>query len=197
MQQFYSRPSRTLAVILLSVFVWTLSSKAQITATWQPIPSASYNGPPTQPTIVSGNTVILRGQNARTLESFSGPLTIDLGVSLQARTDPDGGVFTLAFIPVGLASNEAIHDATWIQFIYHGSSPDQIVLRKGSGAATTNIWDQTPFPIVAGQTNHVTFGVAAGRRLESGHQREFLCTSWHGNHESERISASTPRDTRE
>jgi hypothetical protein len=167
MQSFHSRQPRILALVFLSVFAWTLSSKAQITATWQPIPSTGNNGPPTQPTIVSGNTVIMQGRNARTLESFSGPLTIDVDVSLAARTDFQTGVFTLSFIPVGLPNNTDVHDATWFQLIYRqpGFGTDVILISKGSGAVTTNVFPQTPFPVVAGQTNHVTFGVVANHAL--------------------------------
>ena len=167
MQQFYSRQSRTLTLVCLSVFAWSLSSKAQLTATWQPLPTdSSYQGPPLgAPTIVSGNTVILQSRNARTLESYSGPMTIDADVILNQRTSDDAGAFTLAFIPLGLAADEPIHDATWFQFIARNFGTDVILISKGSGLVTTNLFAQTPFPLVVGQTNHLTYAVAANHAL--------------------------------
>jgi hypothetical protein len=167
MQPFHSCQPRIAALIFLSVFAWTLSSNAQITATWQPLPTdSSWQGPPIgQPTIVSGNTVIVQDRNARTLESFSGPLTIDADVILNTRTIDDECAFTLAFIPVGLGTDEPIHNATWFHFLARNFGTDAIGIDQGSGVATTNVWPETSFPLVVGQTNHLTFTVAADHTL--------------------------------
>ena len=167
MRPFHFCQPRVGALIILSVFASTLSGNSQITATWQPLPTdSSYQGPPIgQPTIVSGNTVIVQDRNARTLESFSGPLTIDADVVLNTRTIDNECAFTLAFIPIGLGTDEPIHDATWFHFLARNFGTDAIGIDKGSGIATTNVWPETPFPLVVGQTNHLTLALAANHTL--------------------------------
>jgi len=161
MRQFHFRTSWLLAFVLLSL----CGCRAQ-KVTWQalPFPSDSdWPGPTGQSAIITSNEVILDAQPARSVETFSGPITIDCDVSLNARTATDGA-FLLFFIPTGVALDKTATNSIIFQLGYKKFGRDELYILKRRGIPQ-NPPDvalfSTPYPVRAGTTYHVTLGVAA------------------------------------
>ena len=168
MPQFYSGQPRILALVLLSVFAWTLSSTAQMTVTWQaqPFPTDSdWPGSQGQPAVITANEVILNARPARSLEVFSGPLTINFDVFVEARATQGGGI-TLSFISPGQPLDKDLANATAFQMIYHDpgyySGQDVLQVTQVTNKSGTIVWGETPLPftITGGTTYHISMNVA-------------------------------------
>jgi hypothetical protein len=161
MRQFRFRTSWLLALVLLSL----CGCRAQ-KVTWQALPfpyDSDWPGSTGQSAIITSNKVILDAQPARAMETFSGPITIDCDVSLDARTGTDGA-FLLFFIPPGVALDKTATNSIIFQLGYTKFGRDELYILKRRGIPQ-NPPDvaifSTPYPVRAGTTYHVTLGVAA------------------------------------
>lgn len=170
MQQFYSRQPHLLVLILLSVFAWVQLSSAQ-TVTWQALPfptDSNWPGPFGEAAVITANEVILNGRPARSVQAFSGPLSIQCDVSLAARTNGTG-VFTLSLLPLGQPLDKDLASQTAFQMIYrnpgNGSGQDGLLIVQIANKSGTRVWGEVPFTVTAGTFYHISMDVAASGAL--------------------------------
>jgi len=146
---------------------WTLPVRAQ---TWQALPfpsDSSWPGPFGQPAVITNNEIILDGQPARTIETFSGPITMDCDVSLDARTTTDGA-FWLFFIPTGVALDKTATNSIFFQLGFENFGQDVMGVFKRQGIPQnppdTALFSM-PYTLNTGTAYHVTLGVAGNGAL--------------------------------
>jgi hypothetical protein len=142
---------------------WTLPVRAQ---TWQALPfpsDSSWPGPFGQPAVITNNEIILDGQPVRSVQTFSGPLTINFDVSLDARTTTDGAL-EMYFIPPGQSLSNSLTNATHFRIVYRNDptlGPDALYFEQIISATTaTPLWGPTPFPVATGTVYHVNMDVS-------------------------------------
>jgi hypothetical protein len=170
MQQFHSGRPRLLVLVLLSMFAWALESRAQ-PVTWQALPfptDSDWPGPTGDPAVITLNEVILNARYARSQEVFSGPLTIDCDVFVEARTT-QGGVFTLFFASPGQPLDKDLADYTAFQMLYRDpgyySGQDGLLITQVINKSGNQVWGEIPFTVTGGTSYHLSMGVAADGAL--------------------------------
>jgi hypothetical protein len=170
MQQFHSGQPRLLVLVLLSMLACALESRA-LTVTWQaqPFPTDSdWPGPTGDPAVITPNEVILNARPARSQQVFSGPLTINCDVFVEARTTSDG-VFTLSFASPGQPLDKDLASQTAFQMIYRnpgdGSGQDGLLITQVINKSGNQVWGEIPFTVTGGTTYHLSMGVAADGAL--------------------------------
>lgn len=162
MKKSASRSSYVCLLAAACLIACTAVSRAQ-TVTWQALPfptDSSWTGPTGQLATITSSGITLRGEPVRTAQSFQGPISISLDITLQARTTDDGA-FALYFIPQGLPLDKDPSSLIAFQMTYRNFGSDSLRIAAANGASQSNLWGEVPFNVVAGQTNHVTWSVAA------------------------------------
>jgi hypothetical protein len=158
----FCQPSPSLlAVAIASMFLWQSSTSGQ-TATWQALPfptTSDWPGPFGQRATISANSVVLQGQPARTVESFTAPFTIRCDVQLANRFTDDGA-FTLYLLAPGQPTSTDPTAGLALQIIYSNTgdygSVDRLQISQLSGPA---LWSNPTFQVAGGTTYHLTLQV--------------------------------------
>jgi hypothetical protein len=134
--------------------------------TWQalPFPSDSdWPGPFGSPAVISPNKISMTGQPVRTLESYSGPLTITFDTFLQTNLTANGSLNVL-FGPSGTASNLTPLPSLWFEMDLpngNGSGAFLQLEEWTSVHSRTSIWTSA-FSFAVGATNHVSLTLSSG-----------------------------------
>jgi hypothetical protein len=147
------------------IFVCASVAQAQ---TWQALPfptDSDWPGSHGQTAVVTPSEIVLMGQPVRTVQSYSGPLTISFDTFLSQKTANDGFLL-LTFIPTGIPSNLSPIPGTWLDWQYgpSGSGPDELVFQQATTSARTTVWS-APFALTLGLTNHFAMTVGNAGQL--------------------------------
>jgi len=164
MKQFarYTFGIRSLALTFLCLLAWTRPASSQ-GVTWQALPfpvDTDWHGPIGQPSTITSNQVVLQGQPVRSLQTYSGPLTLSCTASLSNDVTSQGG-FWLSLIPLGQALNSNLTSGILFSISYGNSYGNQIQLYSYlPGGQSTELWSNS-FPIAVGANYQLNMGVAA------------------------------------
>jgi hypothetical protein len=154
----------TFALLLL---VGVSASHAQ-SITWQALPfpsDSNWPGPRGQLATITGDSVVLDGQPARSTQVYTAPATINCDTVWEAGSTTDGGV-QLYLIPTGVSTNVgSFPDSVFFELGYDDNGQGTIDIVQRHGPSPDTILWSADFPVVAGATNHVTLGVATNGQV--------------------------------
>jgi hypothetical protein len=161
-----SRNICVLAFAAYCIWGWVTPATAQ-SVTWQilPFPQSTWLGSHGQTATTNGNVVTLRGQPVRTVQTFSGPLSISYDVVLSSRpTDPGAdGALEFFFVPLGVSSNQVAPNISF-QMVFRNYGSDTLLFQTNNGAAAFNI-SEIPFSITTQTVYHVGINVSGSGGL--------------------------------
>ncbi len=151
---------RTVALAFL--FLWQSSVAAQ-TVTWQALPfpvTSDWPGPFGQSATIGVNSIVLQGQPARTVESFTSAFTLACDVQLASRLTDDGA-FTVYLLEPGQPTDTDPAAGLALQLIYSNTggfgSVDRLQISQLNGPS---LWTDPDFHLAGGTTYHLTLAVA-------------------------------------
>jgi hypothetical protein len=150
--------ARLLLVLAVCLWIGSTPGGAQSTI-WEVLPfpdDSNWPGSHGQPATTNGNVVTLDGRSVRTVQSFSGPLSISFDVFLQAKNANDGSL-DLSFRQPGVASNLTPPSLKLkMEYVKFGS--DDLVI---TGTNSTVVWGPNSFSLSAQTVYHCAVGVSA------------------------------------
>jgi hypothetical protein len=164
MKQFTRCPLgiKLLTPIFLGLLAWAEPASSQ-NVTWQALPfpdNANWPGSTGQPATITPNQVVLQGHPVRSLETYSGPITLNCNVTLSNDGAGEGSL-QLNFIPLGQATNLGLTSGILFVLGYGDSYGDQLQLWS---YPSSELWSNS-FTFAAGANYQLSMSVAANGAL--------------------------------
>jgi hypothetical protein len=162
-------PATLLALVITLSAIGCASRPRSIAWDTLPFPKDSdWHGAKGEPPVMAQGDLLLHGQDVRTQNTYTPPVTIECDVVLESRAASDGS-FDLDFLATGQPLDTVPRQLTKFRIIYSNtgeySSVDRLEIDRQEGVQGSIVWTGPPFKVEADKTYHLKVVVLAGGKL--------------------------------